>query len=436
MMVLTECHVVSQCECIFDEMVNVVESARTCVYHVAVALDLDSYDGRLLRAYEEALDRGVRVFLCTSGALYKNNCSRLSTNKSHNLNLFENVTLKNDVLGNTLTGQFLKRVAYPFSNDACFRGQHVRFCCNDDTMILSGGNADMDKYYGSCEIYQNIMYEKALVLKNFTVQTPMSFVKKLFHTIATSAPFKTLYRHCPEHIFINGKRTHDWICENIRSAKSEIYIENQYTVSYENVSWGGYMESTENKIMKRLAERINRAIETKRKFRLTYVCNEFFPDEKGLPNATLNVLFVVSLRYLRSQVRCDDIEFRKYVRILVPKKHVNVLIHSKLWVFDRKVIMCTSGNIMDRSFSDDFGDMEMSWVLNSKTCSPTCISKTYQAIRTSVPRNLTCVYEDVIDRNYHVDFTKNILRNISSLIENTLHVDCRLVVGIKQQIIR
>ena len=393
---------ITQCKNLFNEMVRLVDSAKTHVYHVAVALDLDSYDQRLLRAYERALDRGVKVHICTSDGIYENNCSRLSDVTHPNLVLVEQVVVDDVPESQTMLGLVMKRIAHPSATTASYRGQHIRFICNETDMLMCGGNGDMASYGGTCENHDDVMYETGVLVRGFATSpsnTPLSWIHRLFSAIssATIHTDDTLLSQCPAHIHYKGKRTHDWLCEKIRMAKHEIYMENQYTVSYQDMPCVDGTESTENQIMVAIADRVKRAVRDKEEFHITYMCNETFPDETGVAYAALNVFFAGSIRYLRSQVKCDDATFQRYVTILVPNVSANTLIHSKVWVFDRETIMCGSSNIMDRSFSDAYGDYEMSWIFDSSTYGADVIEDMYHAIRSAAPTHQTYQYT-----TYHV----------------------------------
>lgn len=390
---------ISQCENLFDEMIRLVDSAKTHVYHVAVALDLDSYDQKLLLAYERALERGVKVYICTSDGIYENNCSRLSVNPSPNLVLVEQVVVDDVPESNTTLGLAMKRIFHPSATTSSYRGQHIRFICNDTDMLMCGGNCDMMNYMGTCENHEDVMYETGMLVPRFTANTSLDFIHRLFSAIssATLHDDPVLFAECPAHIQYKGLRTHDWLCEKIRGAKHDIYMENQYTVSLQDVSFAGNRESTENQIMRAIADRVNRAIMDKEAFHITYVCNETFPDETGGAYAGLNCWFAASISYLRSQINYDDQTFQRYMTILTPTKSVNTLIHSKVWVFDQETIMCGSANIMDRSFSDECGDYEMSWIFDSDTYDVDVLKATYASIRAAAPTHQTYQYT-----KYHV----------------------------------
>jgi hypothetical protein len=415
-------------------MVRLVDSAKTHVYHVAVALDLDSYDQRLLRAYERALDRGVKVHICTSNGIYENNCSRLSAVTHPNLVLVEQVVVDDVSESQTMFGIVMKRLSHPSATTASYRGQHIRFICNETDMLMCGGNCDMANYMGSCENHDDVMYETGMLVRNFTHNTPLDFIHRLFSAVssATLHEDEVLSVQCPVHILYKGKPTHDWLCEMIRTAKHEIYMENQYTVSYQDVPFANGIESTENQIMCAIVDRVNRAVRDKEEFHITYMCNEVFPDETGICYAGLNVWFAGSIRYLRSQIKCDDATFQKHITILTPNVSANTLIHSKVWIFDRETIMCGSANIADRSFSDAYGDYEMSWIFDSATYGADVIEATYHVIRSAAPTHQTYEYTAYHDIPVvHHGFFAIFFPIFDTLIPS---YDFRRLVGAKQSI--
>ena len=424
---------ITQCENLFNEMVRLVDSAKTHVYHVAVALDLDSYDQRLLCAYERALERGVKVHICTSNGLYENNCSRLSANPSPDLVLVEQVVVDDVPESQTMLGLFLKRVAQPSATTASYRGQHIRFICNETDMLMCGGNCDMVNYGGTCENLEDVMYETGMLVRGFATHptnTPLDFIHRLFSAIssATLHDDDELLAECPAHIHYKGKRVHDWLCAQICNSKHEIYMENQYTISYNDA---GGRESTENQIMCAIADRVNRAVHNKEDFHITYMCNETFPDETGMMFVGLNTCFSISIRYLRSQIKCDDETFQRYVTVLVPNVSANTLIHSKVWIFDQETIMCGSANIIDRSFSDMYGDYEMSWIFDSATYDVDVLRATHDTIRAAAPTHQTyqyTAYHEIPVAQYGFEMLCPVLDTLMSSF------DWRKQMGSKQQI--
>jgi len=234
-----------------------------------------------------------------------------------------------------------------------------------------------------------------------------------------------LARDCPPHISFKGKRTHDWICDQIHNAKREIYIENQYLVSGNGI-FGDIPLDTDNKIMNALIERIKQAVRSKDEFNVTIITNIYFPDEL-ISEMMMKSMMYGSVRYLRSQIKCDDATFQRYVTILVPNESANTMIHSKLWVFDRETIMCGSGNIIDRSFSDAYGDYEMAWIFDSNTYDVGILRATYDAIREAAPIHQTYRYTEYykpIDSLTYLAFRVSI-----PIIE-----DWRKITGTKQSI--
>ena len=433
---LSSLQYITQCENLFNEMVRLVDSAKTHVYHVAVALDLDSYDQRLLRAYERALDRGVKVHICTSNGVYENNCSRLSAVTHPNLVLVEQVVVDDVPESQTTLGLFMKRLVHPSATTASYRGQHIRFICNETDMLMCGGNCDMANYEGTCENHEDVMYETGMLVRGFATRptnTPLDFIHRLFSAVSSATLHEDdeLLSQCPAHIHFKGKPMHDWLCEKLRTAKHEIYMENQYTVSFQDMSFVGGTESTENRIIHAIADRVNRAVRDKDTFHITYMCNETFPDETGIVYVGLNVFFAGSIRYLRSQIKCDDATFQKHVTILTPNVSANTLIHSKVWVFDRETVVCGSANIMDRSFSDAYGDYEMSWIFDSATYGADVIEDTYHAIRSAAPTHQTHQYV-----GYHRipvgQYGFEILCSICDTLIQTF--DRRMLLGIRQPI--
>lgn len=371
---------VAECDNLLDCMINIINNARVHVYHVAIGLDLDANGGKMLDAYERALARGVRVYLCMANSLYRNNASRLRNANAPNL------TLVTDI--HNATG------ARTLFATQTIRGQHIRFICNEHDMLMNGGNTNRKPYSGNCGQKNCRMYETGMLIRDYTKFTPAEFVHALFGAVTTGTlhTCDVLRAVRPLHIMYSGHVVHDWIVERIRTARHEIYMENQYFVSYEKEQLAtvrGKVEmqrvGTNNTIAKELANRITLAIKNREAFHATLICNEHSVNNFSVKNAGLNAFFLASVSYMRSLVKCTDATFRKYFTLLVPRRCFNTYIHAKVWCFDRSTVMITSGNIMDRSFSDTQGDYELAWILGTDQYKQEDLERVCEQIKRSTP---------------------------------------------------
>jgi hypothetical protein len=358
-------------------MIRLVDEATETIHHLAVCLDLDDPDTRLLLAYERALERGVVVSISTSSCVYQNNLSRLGELSYPNLHLYE------DIVVEEITNPFLviaKKICSPKAS-AAIRGQHIRFISNEREMLLNGGNAG-GAYTGNTKNHSDIMYETGLLV-NLSTHTinPGSInpgsINRLFNAICDHTLHSVSPEELPLNMTVRGAQLHQWIIDGIDTSEQNIYFENQYFISGE---YDGSIPGTDfvsiNQISNALIRRIQRAVDIRDPhFKFTMVNNLHCIDETSIARMTFHCTYIESIDYIRRNVICDDEIFDKYVEFRVPAE--NTLIHSKLFIFDESEAIMTSANIIDRSFSDLLGDYELSFKVD--------LSAQYHQIRAATP---------------------------------------------------
>ena len=324
-----------------DEMCRLVNDATHYVFWFAFYLDFE-YNQKLKSAIISALDRGVKVYI---------NTSELNTDTiaytHHNLTVHNNTRLDTTddpvfVLFRSLT-----------ETTAPKRVNHMRFLYNGDELLMGGTNSNA-RYNGHLTHRTRNAGDDEFYWHDsgyLTNKYPCNF--EFFYTLFSRVSETSVRDLSIDNLVISNKVHYDFIIQNIRDAKRDIYIECQYF--HTHTKYGN------NQIAGELATRVNRAIKNGEDFRIVIITNSLNHDERAIHYMS-TFCSISCLCDFRKLCNCDDETFAKYIVCKMPHISSHIVIHSKCWIFDDTNAIYTIGNLSDRSYFDT-GDFEMGIII-------------------------------------------------------------------------
>ena len=274
-------------------------------------------------------------------------------------------------------------------------GCHSRLCFNETNIIINGVNYS-SRYSGTCEKplpgLNFCWYEHGVLFKHSGLE----------HTFRLNK--NSLFIHKDAELITTNSKQQQIIIDNIKNAKHEIYFENQYYFSSSTI--------THNNVSKTLIERLNRAIALNENFKFTLIVNYYNNDESPSIVSIMNTFVRFALQDLRESIKCDDVTFKKYVKILIPTDESNMVIHSKVYAFDESKILYTSANIIDRSLQNS-GDFECG-----------IYSKNGSSLISQCKKQLPVHLLQELDVNNIIDYPEKIFVNILACANpfNSAHI--------------
>jgi phosphatidylserine/phosphatidylglycerophosphate/cardiolipin synthase-like enzyme len=289
-----------------------------------------------------ALDRGVSIYINLSEVSENNICYI-----HPNLHVRQSQLYKE---GDSPVFDAIVKLATNASN-APKTVVHTRFIYNGETLLLGGTNVN-HRYNGNLnqrdrqseEDDEFYWYDGGYLTHDYPDQ--FDFFRNIFLYNDTNKHIRNLSLN--NTLLLSNETQHAFLCEQIRNAKHTIYIECQYFHTHSS-----YMS---NHIGIELANRLNKAIQSNEKFKLSILTNSLNHDEQAICYNSSAISYSC-LMWLRRIIDCDDYTFAKYVICEMPTMESKIIIHQKCWIFDEKVALYTTGNLSDRSFSDT-GDVE------------------------------------------------------------------------------
>ena len=325
-----------------NEMCRLVDRSTDYVFWFAFYLDFD-YHTKLKRAILSALERGVTVYISTSEL----NPDKISY--SHpNLIVKNNTRIdKNDDI---LYNAFIAMIT---QDSLPKRVNHMRFLYNGHELLLGGTNSCM-RYNGNhtertCELDDDKFYWHDSGYLTCEYSNQYHFFHEIFMRI-DDASIRDL---SVGDLVVSNKAQYEFILQNIRDAKREIYIECQY--------FHTHPKHGNNQIASELAMRINRAVRNDDDFKITIIANSLNHDERKIHYAA-TCISLGCLCGFRKLCDCDDETFAKFVTCKMPSVSSHIIIHQKCWIYDDTIALYTTGNLSDRSCYDT-GDLEMGIII-------------------------------------------------------------------------
>jgi len=397
-------------------MLQIIKTSKSYIFLTSFSFDWN-YDNNLKNEIIASLHRGIKVYITLS------NISSFETIKhySHpNLHVhFSKLYKKEDKLFNLIVNMFEKTRNLPKIV------LHSRFIYNGDALLLGGTNVS-NRYNGNYTVRNRknkhepefFWYDGGYL----TYEYPNNF--EFFYKLYKNKYEQIRKMSLDKTLIISNDLQYKFICENIESAKSSIYIECQYFHTCEK-----YMS---NEIGIKLYQRVNKAIKNNELFTLTIITNSINHDEYQLDFMTTVVSYVCLLKF-RSLIECDDNTFNKYVICNMPKIESKIIIHNKCWVFDESIALYTTGNLSDRSFYNT-GDIEMAVIIRKG------ISEFIQYIKENQKQIPFFKYNfkypsntgyTMIDNIKHIKNLYLLIDKLSSPILSLYSVDIHNVLGLK-----
>ena len=326
-------------------MLQIIKTSKFYIFLTSFSFDWN-YDKKIKNEIIESLNRGVKIYITLSNI----SCFESIKNYSHpNLYIhFSKIYNEEDKLFNFIVNMSEKTRNLPKII------LHYRFIYNGDALLLGGTNVS-NRYNGNYTVRKRknkhepefFWYDGGYL----TYEYPNKF--EFFHNLYKNKYEQIRKMSLDKTLIISNDLQYKFICKNIESAKSSIYIECQYFHTFEK-----YMS---NQIGIKLSQRINKAIKNNELFKLTIITNSINHDEYNLNFITTVVSYVCLFKF-RSLIECDDSTFNKYVTCNMPKIESKIIIHNKCWIFDERIALYTTGNLSDRSFYNT-GDIEMAIII-------------------------------------------------------------------------
>lgn len=350
-------------------IIKEIKNANKYIYLAAwhINLNLTFNEKTLFEILKEKCNQGVKVYVLTStaGNTVNENIKYTEMNiPNFNLKFLD---MESSSILNSIATIFLQKSSYNVKN-CCDRLFHQRYFLIDGIKAMIGG-CDMDNDMQN-SLYNNIFNKYKYYWTEYGV---------------TFTPDSKFIEYCKKNFELDGKyhinngflfgnfydrnTEYEKIINLIRESKESIFIENQYINSNTN---------TRNNILLELAKRIIKSVNEKKKFSVVLITNNEFPDVchyqaketffGNLHCRFYTYLFRKALRksvidfytYLNKYITFEDI--KRIVHFYTINKNHDILIHSKNWIFDSKVMLYGTTNIWDRSYLKG-KDLELSILL-------------------------------------------------------------------------
>ena len=148
-------------------------------------------------------------------------------------------------------------------------------------------------------------------------------------------------------------------------------------------------------------------------------------DETWTTQYVLNAVVRKTLIEFRQNIKCSSVVFDQYVSIYVPRPRSQIVIHSKVYVFDNSKLVYNTVNICDRSFSDHC-DIEMGFII--KRISE--VRLIYSQLQDQLYKSIHLFYKFVeFEDMYPLDI--QVIQGLVDTVSWLVHEDVAHIAGLK-----